>query len=263
MVPSFSEPMSLSFQHLPGACAQIFKMKVSASDSRVIRVKTKTHADGAVWWWHACKVSQTKWWCSFEITLSFCWWAETGSQSGPEQALTCPETNWHVLSVLSSLQHEDALPVIHYQAVLLTFLGILCLMVFFCCIWNHLSEKKAKAKGSGEANLQMPHWARRKSSAYQSAIYMQPWDLEKPPFESESRGRNSISELQISISTNCNTKITDMAKVDFRAAIDSVVQLQPEDTVVIGRDRENGTKRWQNNQNSHTVERPIRDMRHI
>ncbi len=69
MVPSFSEPMSLSFQHLPGACAQIFKMKVSASDSRVIRVKTKTHADGAVWWWHACKVSQTKWWCSFEITL--------------------------------------------------------------------------------------------------------------------------------------------------------------------------------------------------
>lgn len=106
-----------------------------------------------------------------------------------------------------------------------------------------MSEKKAKAKGSGEANLQMPHWARRKSSAYQSAIYMQPWDLGKPPFESESRGRNSISELQISISTNCNTKITDMAKVDFRAAIDSVVQLQPKDTVVIGKDRENGTKR--------------------
>jgi hypothetical protein len=143
--------------------------------------------------------------------------------------------------VYSNLQQENALPVIHYQAVLSIFLGILCSIILFCCIRNHFSEKRAKE--SVEAKLQMPRWARRKSSAYQSAIYMQPWDLAKPEFESESRSRNSISEMQISMSTNCNTKMTDMAKVDFRAAIDSLMQLQPEDIVGIRRDRENGTKR--------------------
>jgi hypothetical protein len=108
-----------------------------------------------------------------------------------------------------------------YQAALLTFLGVLCLVVFVSCLRNLVSEKEANDSAQNiKVPEQKPFWARRKSSANQSAIYMQTWDLEKNSFEYELSGGISKSGLKSSLSTK---PCQDDPKLDFRAAIDSVM----------------------------------------